>query len=426
MAFDPTSATLADNADAAPAFDPMSATLVDEGTPSAPPSPTVYDPTEGMSGVDKFLAGAGKSFVDTGRGAYQIGASLGHAMGLVSDDKMKEIQSDVDESKHLDAPLMSTGAGVAGNITGGMAQMALAPAVTPAALGAVPLLADTTASAAFSGLQPTASGESRLKNTALGAGAGAVGSAAGKAVGWLAQPLRSAMSEAGNSAVDTLTEAGIPLDLAQQTGSRVAKTLKNIVADNPIIGPSAFPEEQGAAFNRAALRTMGVTDPAVTVADSETMGPAKKAITDVMDRVASNTKVKYDPELESALSDIAANAPGRASADDLGPVYHNINNILESAVNNNGVIPGKAYQRINTNLGGLTSNPANGDIIGDIQEALHIAGGSIGACNRSPAISGDEANRGRRRSRHGQYQPGDTYQSNQYEDQSQSSPLWCG
>jgi hypothetical protein len=326
-----------------------------------------------MSGVDKFLAGAGKSFVDTGRGAYQIGASLGHAMGLVSDEKMQQIQSDVDESKHLDAPLMASGAGTAGNIVGGMAQMALAPAVTPAALGAIPLAADTAAGALFSGLQPTATGDSRIKNTALGAGAGFAGSLAGKAVGAIAQPIRNALSGAGQSAVDTLTESGVPLDLAQQTGSRVAKTLKNIIADNPIIGPSAFPEEQGSAFNRAVLRTMGITDPSVTAADPETMAAGKKAITDVMDRVAANTKIKYDEPLESALADIGANAPGRASADNLGPVYHNINNILESATNNDGVIPGQVYQRINTNLGGLTSNPANGDIISDVQEALHDA-----------------------------------------------------
>jgi hypothetical protein len=34
------------------------------------------DPTDGMSGLDKFSAGAGKALVDLGRGASQFGAGV--------------------------------------------------------------------------------------------------------------------------------------------------------------------------------------------------------------------------------------------------------------------------------------------------------------------------------------------------------------
>jgi hypothetical protein len=59
-----------------------------------------YDPTSGMSGVDKFLSGAGKSVADMGLGIRQL-------TGFAD-------QKEVDERKALDRPLMDTGAGVLG------------------------------------------------------------------------------------------------------------------------------------------------------------------------------------------------------------------------------------------------------------------------------------------------------------------------
>lgn len=63
------------------------------------------DPIAGMSGTEKFLAGAGKSVSNVLTGLGQV-AGIG--------DSAEE----VDEMKRRDAPLMRTGAGVAGNIAG--------------------------------------------------------------------------------------------------------------------------------------------------------------------------------------------------------------------------------------------------------------------------------------------------------------------
>src|SRR5688572_21874676 len=62
------------------------------------------DLTGDMSGTDKFLAGVGKGMTDLATG-------VGQRLGLVD-------QSSVDEMKKRDAPLMDTGLGVAGNVTG--------------------------------------------------------------------------------------------------------------------------------------------------------------------------------------------------------------------------------------------------------------------------------------------------------------------
>jgi hypothetical protein len=71
--------------------------------------------------VNRFLAGAGQSFADTGRGISQLFGG--------------QTQADTDEQRRLDAPLEHTGAGILGNVAGGVAQFAV-PGMGGEALGA--------------------------------------------------------------------------------------------------------------------------------------------------------------------------------------------------------------------------------------------------------------------------------------------------
>lgn len=68
------------------------------------------DPTEGMSGFERFAAGAGKALTDIGLGTKQL-------LGLAS-------KNEVEEKRRLDAALMNTGMGVAGNVVGSIGAMA--------------------------------------------------------------------------------------------------------------------------------------------------------------------------------------------------------------------------------------------------------------------------------------------------------------
>ncbi len=72
----------------------------------APPK-REFDPTEGMSTYEKFMAGMGKAFADTGRW-------VGNKVGLVSD-------AEIAEAKRLDTALMDTTAGKVGNALGDLA-----------------------------------------------------------------------------------------------------------------------------------------------------------------------------------------------------------------------------------------------------------------------------------------------------------------
>lgn len=126
---------------------------------------TAQDPTEGMSGFDKAVAGYGKAGADIVRGA-------GQWLGLVNRDE-------VAESRKLDAPLMNTGAGRGGNIAGSLAALlptAFIPGVNTMA-GAAAIGAGTGA------LQPSVSTGETLKDIGIGGVLGPAALGVGRAVG---------------------------------------------------------------------------------------------------------------------------------------------------------------------------------------------------------------------------------------------------
>lgn len=334
---------------------PTAAVTAGEGAPGT-------DPTEGMSTTEKLLAGTGKGMVDLGRGAYQLGASIGHAAGIVSDEKMAQIQQSVDRSKALDAPLMATPAGKIGDVVGTAAPALLLPgagvigsAVEGAALGAV---------------QPVATGQSRLQNTYLGGAGGAAGAAAGNA---LSGVLGGFGGTGGRqAAVDLLDKEGVPVSTAQATGSKLAQTVER--ASGITSGaPADFAAEQGAAFNRAVLRRVGVTDPNVTAATPDVLGPAKDAITNTMDAVASRTQPKVDDTFLGGLADVEHTAARQLPASDIAPITQNINDILENASQNNSTLDGTFVQKLNSNLGALSHNSSTAPIASDLQDVVNDA-----------------------------------------------------
>lgn len=150
------------------------------------------NPTDGMSGGEKFLAGMGKGYVDLARGAEQslplvsrVPGFLGNAAQIggmlkeaVTGRTPEVVQAEIDQAKKEDAPLMKTGAGLAGNIaanvTAGLPLMALPGAQT------LPVAGVSGGILGF--LQPVAEGESRATNTVVGAAGGVGGQLAGRAI----------------------------------------------------------------------------------------------------------------------------------------------------------------------------------------------------------------------------------------------------
>jgi hypothetical protein len=182
--------------------------------------PQQADPTEGMSGTEKFLAGMGKGFYDIGRGignvvtdAIPAAAELGFAT-----------RKDTDEANRRDKALMDTGAGFAGNVTGNVVALA------PTAL--IPGAATVPGAAALGGLlgaaQPVGEDDSRTANATLAAMFSA------------AIPAGVAIAKAGKSLVEPLTHAGRER-IAARTLERFADDPQSIMRATGEIIPGAKP-----------------------------------------------------------------------------------------------------------------------------------------------------------------------------------------
>jgi hypothetical protein len=159
-------------------------------------------PTAGMSPLARGIAGLGKSFSGTGRGIKQLGTQAGmvglglqaglmnrlgldgnelvRRYGLPMQDSLRAQEAEEADRRQVDAPLMATPAGMAGNVAGYAGQF-LGPGAALRGTSIGRMLLPTTvrgniALGAGTGfLQPATSDADRALNTGLGAGAGGLG-----------------------------------------------------------------------------------------------------------------------------------------------------------------------------------------------------------------------------------------------------------
>ena len=119
-----------------------------------------YDPTSGMSTMERFLAGTGKGMTDLYRGAKQL-------VGKMTPEEYDAI-------KKQDAALLNTTSGSVGNIVGQAAPFVALPMTGMLTAGAI--------GAGQGALTPVGTEDSRLLNSAIGAGGGMLGQAAANGV----------------------------------------------------------------------------------------------------------------------------------------------------------------------------------------------------------------------------------------------------
>lgn len=283
------------------------------------PAPEKYDPTEGMSGLEKFGAGVGKAMVDTGRG-------LGQLVGLVP-------QSDIDEAKRLDAPLMDTGAGLAGDVVGNVASL-VGPGAAVGALGKasrLPALVNATRAllapktipgAALAGgtlgaLQPVASDDSRAKNVIVGGVGGAVLPAllaGGNVAGSLVRPFTRGGQEkiagqalqrfaADPAAIDRAGPGLVPGSqptLAEATGDIGLAQLQRTLRNNPDTNTKITQRLQDNAAARVeALRQIAGDERTRSAAET-----ARAQATAPLYEQAFQAQPRRTPELGARVADL--------------------------------------------------------------------------------------------------------------------------
>ena len=218
------------------------------------------------SGIENFFAGMGKAFTDLGRGAEQI---VGRGPSA----------EEVKETRRRDAPLMATGAGLAGNITGNVL-----PAVATSAIpGANTYTGAALVGSTLGAFQPTETQGERLKNVALGGAFGVGGKYVGDKGGqYLADRLTSKTTELATrqgqrSAADATLKAGqeagyvVPPSAVNPTfvGNRLES-----VAGKAALGQKAAIKNQEVT-DRLARQFLGMADD--TPLTTATLGQAREA-----------------------------------------------------------------------------------------------------------------------------------------------------
>lgn len=187
-----------------------------------PSSDLQPNPTDGMSTGDRIAAGFGRSIAELGRGLKQsaTNAGIGIASAMAGSPEFRaalrqktdpiqaQQQSEIDEARRLDAPLMGTTAGQVGNVAGILAQilgpgLALRGTAAGAAFLPTTIRGNALQGAALGGVQATSSSESQTLNALAGGAAGGAGAAVfrGGAAGY------NALRNLGRGSVDSADRA---------------------------------------------------------------------------------------------------------------------------------------------------------------------------------------------------------------------------
>jgi len=190
-----------------------------------------FDPTAGMSGIEKFVAGNTQQLTDAVLGAKQFGNKI--TGGLFGDKDA--LAAEAAAKAKIDAPLLNTGGGKAGAFAGRMALEA--PAMF--AGGPMKLAAGALRSAgvgAAGGVVDPREDYNPLTQGAVGAGIGALGEGAGRLIGKVISPAIGAGKDLVGRQVQRLKDEGMPLLLKNVTDSSAVKGLTDALQKMPWLG----------------------------------------------------------------------------------------------------------------------------------------------------------------------------------------------
>lgn len=311
--------------------------------------------------LQRFWAGVGKSFMDTARG-------LGQVVGV-------ETPEDIARAREMDQPLMNTTAGKLGDWAGQVAQIAGGGEIAGTALkgaealgAASPYIESALASGAFSGAQPVTGNESRLANTAIGAGLGAAGEAIPRGFSNLS---KRAMPIAKREGMALAKKLGIPVTLVQASDSPFLKTLGSAAQYLPLSGATKAGEAQQEAFNRALSHTIGQDSAHLT---PDVIKAAEKAKGDAYDALFARNEVKMAPETVLQLNGILKDAGKDLTPDQAKIVRNQVMKYVDAAKKNKGVIPGRLYQNIRQSLQKVEGhNQPSRYLVGQVRKTMQDA-----------------------------------------------------
>jgi hypothetical protein len=257
-----------------------------------------YNPTAGMSGVDKFRAGVGKSMTDLVRG-------VGQMVGAVD-------RNDVATARAEDAPLMNTGAGAAGNFAGNVAMLA-PTAMIP---GANTVTGAGVIGAATGLLQPSTSTKETLLNIGLGGAGGAVGQKVanklpGMAQAWKTKAADEAASQGAAAAQKFAAAAkgnqlGYVVPPADLNPGMLSEALSGM--SGKIKTAQVASQRNQGVTDKLARKALGLADDAVL--DADALQSIRRQAGQAYDSVKQLGPVQADKVFMDALDNIASTQQG--------------------------------------------------------------------------------------------------------------------
>ena len=284
-----------------------------------PTAGRVVNPTDEMSGFERFRAGWGRAVSNLELGAAQH-PIIANALGAHVPFGMPVDEQTVQNERDLSAPLMNTTAGQWGNIVG--------TGVTTLPAGLVPgaggLLAVGAIGAGLGAMQPSTSTGEHIQNTALGGGGAMAGILAGRALGVGYNALRSTAEpffqggqeriaartlqafaggdQASAQAATNISSAGSVLPGVQPTTAELANNaglaqLERQLRNNPQVMTEFAARD---AVNRTAV-TQGLDSIAGTDAARAAAVTAREAASRPLYQAAAQVSVTPDTVLQGLL-----------------------------------------------------------------------------------------------------------------------------
>lgn len=340
-----------------------------------------FDPTEGNSFLQNAVLGFGRSFVNTGEGIAQLGASIADKVspreqtmsGLVSGrdpSRAAEWEQRIAQRREIDAPLMDTAGGVVGNIAGQATQIAT-PIPGGAALGVggrlAPYLASAGRAATFGGMQGTVGDESRGVNAATEGAFGVAGQGVADLGGMLAKRAASRLARPVRESIELARGAGIPLRADQVTQSGPLRAAAAVTKWLPFSGAGRAAQKQQEAFNAAVGRSFGVKD--ATVLTDEVMKSARKARSAEFEDIYSRNNVTMTEFPLRRMAEIEREATENLVEADAKVVRNQLDKVLRE-LPEDGVLTGKKYQALRTALQGAEDGGKIGKYVKQIRATL--------------------------------------------------------
>ncbi|HEL7630516.1 TPA: hypothetical protein UL921_002347 [Stenotrophomonas maltophilia] len=349
--------------------------------PTAQPTPErAPRATDGLSGLDRFRAGIGKSLVDTGTGLAQValrnitpripdfinqaGDRVERAidspaysnarrtiLGAYSAPR-QNLERQVAERRNLDKDLMGTGAGLAGNVVGTLAQLA-APGIAARGTATAPLLLPTTVrggvaqGAVFGSAQPATSQGEVLQNAGIGAGGGLLG---------------AAIPAAAGGAVRAVKQVGAPFTRrgTEEAAARVVRGFAEDPARLAVRNPSAVPGVQRTLAEESLDPGIAQLQRAVSAREG--------AAFDSLRRGNNAARVGAIRQFAGDEADIAAAEAARDAA--AVP-------LLQRAESVTGVNTQPVREYVQQAIDANASRPTVRNAIRDVQAALNEAGDDV-------------------------------------------------